>query len=415
MLDRFSRIFRREGLRGFYVRLRYPKRRARGGSEMPATRPPFRITGGTAAQAERLRQALGLVLESSAVTGTGVDAAGQNTIRLSPAITDPAPGRNCTVLWHSPQEVGAFCRDTVQARRWLAKAAAILVPSAECFQRLVGLGLVERKILVMPLADDADPQTLAGALARWLIETRALSPRDMDTALFPVLAGLEPGAKLCLGLPESSRRRLSFLAHGLSDFRMFDGIRLSPGWIGCGWSYRTIARAALARGALPILVCEDDMAPSPGFRRNLERVEEYLAGQDWDLFSGLLTDLSETVRIDHVVRQDGLTFVHLNYATGMVMNIYGPRVLAHLANWNPETGPIETNTIDAWMSELPGLRVVTTLPFLVGHDSQVRSTLFGFANRRYEGMIRASEARLERMVEAFEAGARRHKRADDPR
>jgi len=249
-------------------------------------------------------------------------------------------------------------------------------------------------------------------LARWLVAAGALSPRELDSALFPALSKLGSEAKLCLSLPEKPARREKFRALNLSEFAFFDGIRLQPGWIGCGWSYRTMASVALDRGAVPLAVCEDDMVPPHKFRQNLRQVEAYLAGQNWDLFSGLLTDVSETARIVGVAREDGLTFVHLDYATGMVFNIYGSRVLTHLATWAPETGSIAENTIDAWMSRLPGLRVVTTLPFLVGHDSQAHSTLFGFANRRYDGMIRQSEIRLQRLVQAFEKEMPREASAD---
>lgn len=398
VLNRISRIFRREGLRGFYVRLRHPKQRVSGRFDMPTLKPPFMFVGGTDAQVKRLREAFRLLPGFLVAPDQGY---AEHVIRLAPAIAEPAPGTDCTILWSTPEEVKAFCRHGRKARQWLGNAAAVLVPSSACFQHLATLGLSEGRIFVLSPAH-AGPGELAGGLARWLIAGRILSPRDIDVTLFPALSGLGPSARLCLSLPEAPWRRNAFLACDLPDFKIFDGIRLSPGWIGCGWSYGTIARAALALDATPLVICEDDIAPPLGFRQKLQRVENYLAGQDWDLFSGLLTDLPETARIDRVTRLDGITFIHLDYATGMVLNIYGPRVLAHLAAWSPEAGPVRTNTIDAWLSELPGLRVITTVPFLVGHDSQARSTLFGFANQRYDSMIRASENRLQRMVEAFE-------------
>ncbi|UXU80328.1 hypothetical protein GB880_011050 [Paracoccus sp. SMMA_5_TC] len=41
---------------------------------------------------------------------------------------------------------------------------------------------------------------------------------------------------------------------------------------------------------------------------------------------------------------------------------------------------------------------MTTLPFLARHDDAAMSTVFGFANRRYASLIRASESRLSRMA-----------------
>lgn len=402
MINKITRVFRREGLRGFYVRLRYPRKRVPSGA-VPSVSLPVTVVGARALQVARLQGALELLLGSA---GEDRDASDCHRIRLSPAITEAPPDSHCTVAWCVTSEVESFCRNGALARRWLRGAGFFLVPSSADFRRLAELGLAECRIFVLPSAD-AGTRELAGGLARWLVAAGALSPHDLDQALFPALSELGSETKLCLSMPETPARREKFRNRDLFDFTVFDGIRLQPGWVGCGWSYRTMARAALDRGAVPLAVCEDDMIPPHKFRQNLTNVEAYLAGQNWDLFSGLLTDVSETARIARVARQDGLTFVHLNYATGMVFNIYGPRVLAHLAAWSPETGSIAEHTIDTWMSRLPGLRVVTTLPFLVGHDSQAHSTLFGFANRRYDGMIRESETRLQRLVQAFEMDAPR--------
>lgn len=254
--------------------------------------------------------------------------------------------------------------------------------------------------MVLPAPAGDALRDMAAGLARWLIAAGCLRPDAVEATLYPALRRLAPQARLCLGLPESGDRRRAFLRLGLEDFAILDAIRMQPGWQGCGWSYASIARAALAQGAVPLTVCEDDMQPRAQFHRHLAGIETYLAQTEWDLFSGLVTDLPETCRIHRVEDRDGLRFVHLDYAIGMVCNIYNRRALERLAAWTPGGGRPEEDTVDVWLSRLPGLRVVTTLPFLAGHDPAATSTIFGFGNRRYESLIRATERRLAARVSA---------------
>ena len=55
--------------------------------------------------------------------------------------------------------------------------------------------------------------------------------------------------RLCLGLPETPARRASFQRQPVQGFRVFDGLRYDPGWIGAALSFRTMARACLDAGA----------------------------------------------------------------------------------------------------------------------------------------------------------------------
>lgn len=396
MRHKISRILRHEGWRGVYARLRYPKKMGTL-KPLPSLDRPFRILGGSEDQIDKLCQTLASLGKSVKIT---MDEEPVHCLYISPDPMAPRPDENCTILFKDPVEVIQFCRNRT-ARKWLKGAGYILVPSPESFRVVEDVGIPSLRIFVVSWAGK-NPRHLAGGLARWLVSAGGLKADNLDPTLFPALDGLHPGATLCLSLPETPSRREAFLRHKFLDIKIFDGIRMTPAWVGCGWSYRTMARAALAQSATPLTICEDDFTPPPMFDDRLANVQAYLAQQSWDLFSGLLTDLADTARIIRVDRCHGMTFVHLDFATGMVYNIYGPRVLAHLAAWAPENGPTAENTIDAWLSKLPDLRVITTLPFLVGHDSRLRSSLFGFDNRRYDGMIERSQARLFDRVQAFE-------------
>lgn len=396
VLGRIGRIWRHEGAAGLWTRLRHPKHTGGAGALTPRVVPPFRLTGPDPALVSAVRDAIGRLLGPAAVS----DEAAATTIHIAPPVGKGAKfGAQDALLFPEPESAARFLGQA--GKGILADCGAVLLPDAALLAAFRRAGLGEGRLFVLPALSDPARDGLAGGLARWLVAAGALAPDRVDPALFPALRDLGPGARLCLGLPESRARRAGFLRQNLPEFRIFDGLRLRPGWQGAGWSHATIARAALARNAVPLLVCEDDMRPQPDFRARLATVQAYLDRTEWDLFSGLLTDVPEDCHIHRVEKQGDLTFIHLDYATGMVLNICNRRVLEHLASWTPADGQPRSDTVDAWISRMPGMRVVTTLPFLAGHDATAVSTVFGFANRRYDSLIRASERRLARLAAAW--------------
>ncbi|WP_299909988.1 hypothetical protein [uncultured Paracoccus sp.] len=398
VLGKIGRTLRREGVSGLWARLRHPKRSGGPAAVTPPQRPPFRLIGQDPVLTGRVAAALQRCLGQGGLTwaGSGAGSGDAATIRIIGPV-DPHDIRPGEILLFPDAATALKLVGGTRAPD-LALCGAVLLPDAALLKPFRDAGLGEGRLFVLPSLGDPARTGLAGDLLRWLIAAGALDPGTIDPALFPVLETLTPHSRLCLSLPESPDRRASFLSHELREFFIFDGLRLKPGWQGAGWSHATIARAALARNAVPLLVCEDDMTPSADFAARLASVEAYLADADWDMFSGLLTSIPEDCRVHHVETRDGLTFVHLDYATGMVLNIYRSRALERLAAWQPGGGHPETDTVDAWLSRLPGLRAITTIPFLAGHDTAAVSTVFGFANRRYDSLIRASEQRLNRLA-----------------
>jgi hypothetical protein len=386
LLHKIARTLRREGLGGLWSRLRHPRRPAYDAAVLPRQTLPVHVIGADAALTAALTEALIRVLGAAAIGGPDAPT----RLHLSSLPDRLALTRSDAVMFlHDRDALQALTSATAA----LKSCGGILLPSAPSLTAYRAAGLPDALLFLV-----TDPNDLAPTLARWLVAAGALRPETLDHGLFPPLRRILPQDRLCLGLPESLDRRAGFHRTGLGDIRIVDGLRLSPGWQGSGQSHALIARAALSQGAAPLFVCEDDMRPGPQFHQRLAQVEAYLAAGGWDVFSGLLTDLSDDCTI-HQVRQEGaLTFVHLDFTTGMVMNIYAEPALRHLAAWRPDRGGVAQDTIDAWLGRMPGLRVITTLPFLAKHDPQAVSTAFGFANRRYDSMIRASEKRLAARV-----------------
>ncbi|NPD14628.1 hypothetical protein HOY34_05350 [Xinfangfangia sp. D13-10-4-6] len=285
-------------------------------------------------------------------------------------------------------------------------SAVLLVATEACVAAAAEAGFPPGRVFHLPSQEG--PDAFRAGLIRWLIAAGAIAPELTPPGIraewFPGLGGLQPDARLCLSLPEAVERRRRFRSLGLTDFTLFPGLRYSPAWQGAAMSYALMARAAMAQGAVPLTICEDDLIPGADFRTRLASVHSYLQeNPGWDVFSGLLTNLAEGTRVTRVVRQEGQMLIHLDFTTGMVFNIYNARALEHLSRWQRSGGDVAVNTIDDWLGQLPGLQVVTSLPFLVGHDSGQRSTIFGFSNQRYDRVIEASARRLARLVEEFEA------------
>ncbi len=235
-------------------------------------------------------------------------------------------------------------------------------------------------------------QLLTTAQWRQLTETQTLS-----------------GAKFVLGMPETSKRREVYVHRTqprLPEARLFDGVRFSPGWMGCALSYQYLAQKALAAGVPRLEVMEDDVCLYPDYEQRRAVVDQWLDENDarWDVFSGLVARVHERTRVLAVHEFQGLKFVTLDRMMSMVHNIYKPAALAAMAQWDEKNTDPESNTIDAYLNANTSLRVVVVLPFLVGHEEDMHSSLWGFQNTQYTSLIEQAQGELQKLAEAFERG-----------
>ena len=213
--------------------------------------------------------------------------------------------------------------------------------------------------------------------------------------------------RIVLSLPETIARRRVYEANGPQNYAVFDGIRMRPGWVGCGLSYSVLARHALRHGMSRLTVMEDDALLPPDFPEKMRIVNAYLdrhAGQ-WDIFAGIVAHLHEDAQILKTENFRGIQFVTIDKMTSMVCNIYGKKALELLASWNPRDRCDRCNTIDRYLERQSNLRIVVTLPFLVGHREDLHSTIWGFQNTRYRSLIDTSEAALAAKVRELYAPA----------
>ncbi len=207
--------------------------------------------------------------------------------------------------------------------------------------------------------------------------------------------------RICLSLPETPARRDCFLAERPDNCVIFDGLRKTPSWVGCGLSYASLARHAIRNQLDTLTVMEDDVVLPENFEAELAIVHRYLAQLDgpWDIFAGLIASVHPDTKILGVETFEGRTFVTINKMTSMVFNIYSQSFLEILSTWNSDNHDAANNTIDRFIEENTSLKIVVQLPFLAGHREEVNSTLWGFQNTQYSDLIQKSQLNLEALVD----------------
>ncbi len=206
---------------------------------------------------------------------------------------------------------------------------------------------------------------------------------------------------LCLSLPETVDRyeRAKDL-----PAQVFTGLRHYLGWIGCGLSYKNLAVQARNESVKQIVVYEDDVVLPNNYESIQKSIQGFLEtlNGNWDIFSGMISNLDPETEILSVDTFEGLNFVTLNRMTSTVYNIFSERGIDLLCLWNENDFDLKHNTIDQYFGHCSELRVITVFPFLFGHDSFESSTLWGFNNDEYVDSITKSSQLLKQKIENFQ-------------
>lgn len=382
---RFASIRSQEGVAGFYARIRHPKPFMRR-CPPPAPSGPVSIIGGDSGDHHQI---------SCAILRAGLTVASSNgdphneRIVINPALRDlKLVSPNDLVILFGYEDL----RSTY-LRLVIERGGVVLCDNITILGKLQSLGLPLERTYTFK-----NRGALCQGMLRYLLAVRSIHLEEYEWSEISGLLDLPQNPKLCLSLPEAAERRKRFTSLYAGKFRIVDGIRRDPGWVGAAASYRAIAQACLDQQAAPVLICEDDVVLPSDVDERIESVLSYLKGQEWDVFSGLLTDVGPDYVVSRVDRYGESTFIHLNRCAGLVFGIYNYGALKRLASWNEET----KHHIDRYLERSDGLRVVTTLPFLADHCDELASTVWGFRNKRYRNMIRKSEARLAQLVRDYE-------------
>lgn len=221
-----------------------------------------------------------------------------------------------------------------------------------------------------------------------------------------------PSDMLCLNLPEYTDRAASFDKDNRYGFHKFPGLRHSKGWMGCALSYKYMIRLAMAKGLPRITICEDDVEFPANFGDSWPKISQYLADNAgrWHIFSGVMADLHDDVRIYGSNEYAGYEIVTMSKLISMVFNVYDQSSYEILANWNEADDDVTTNTIDRYLERKNSIRVLVTCPFLVGHKEELYSTLWNAQNAIYTDLISKSEALVRKKIDEWHSKRSRWRR-----
>lgn len=208
---------------------------------------------------------------------------------------------------------------------------------------------------------------------------------------------------IALSLPETIARRRLLMETKPPHSVVFDGARYRPGWIGCGLSFSVLARYALENKIDRLTIFEDDALFPQNCEEIIQEIHEYLNDRSlpWDIFSGMMAEIHPDTKVLSVDIHKGRTYVTMDRMVSTVFNIYNKQGLELLSKWDPTNHDVERNALDRYLQNLPDLRVVVALPFIVGHREELHSTLWGFQNVQYAPMIAKAENRIHELAEQW--------------
>ena len=209
-------------------------------------------------------------------------------------------------------------------------------------------------------------------------------------------AGLSLQSQTCmLCLPEDLVRYDFGGKNLLPGAALFPGLRNIVGWKGCAESYKFMASRALEGRIWPLTIYEDDAEFQTDSLSRILKVREYLAAfpGHWDIFSGLLSDLSEDTNVISVEEVFGERFAVLDTVIGMVFGIYNENALHLMADFVFEGNDTSSHTIDRFL-EKQGLVCITTARPIVGHAEGIGSTIWPVGNILSAPVIAQSIDRL---------------------
>lgn len=267
---------------------------------------------------------------------------------------------------------------------------------------------------------DAFVDQVQAALAMWKAPVELPADAGFDGMTFHVLRALHgigvlalwelqdacaemqlPSDRLILALPEQVDRYDFARKNALPGAVPFHGLRQVEGWHGCASSYKFIATQALKGEYSHLTIYEDDATFETNASQRLASIIAHLKiSEDWDIFSGLLTDLDPKAQITalHVANRE--EFLELDSIIGMVFGIYSRRGLKMLESYEFEGSDTQMHTIDRYLERLQP-RTLTVWPPLVGHDEGLKSTLWSVQNSDMAKMINDSIERLGKKRATF--------------
>ena len=211
--------------------------------------------------------------------------------------------------------------------------------------------------------------------------------------------------KIVLSLPESFKRREYFKSINNDRFDFFPGLRHNISWIGAGLSYKYLFTLAEKLNIDNLIICEDDTEFFPDHESRETEILNYLKhldSNDWNVFCGVIADFNDNTEISNIVKFHNEEYIHINKMTSMVFNIYNKNFFKKMVNWDQNERDVDINTIDRYIENMTNLKIITTMPYLVGHNESLNSSLWnGEKNTIYSDLLDSSVSKLTSKISLF--------------
>lgn len=163
---------------------------------------------------------------------------------------------------------------------------------------------------------------------------------------------------VCLSLNEYCLRQDKFLKDNCEvikklNIKIFNGLRHTLGWVGCGLSYKYLIFKARQFNLDEVIVCEDDVLFGVEFLVNYFDILDLLSKTlNWDVFSGFMVETSDDIAVNHKIFFKGMKYLDVKYFVSTVFNIYNLKLYDKILHWEERNFDKATNTIDRFISTI---------------------------------------------------------------
>ena len=261
----------------------------------------------------------------------------------------------------------------------LTNSSYIIENNIENIFHLKGHGIKFLDIYYVPV--DMGHKKFSFMFDRFLVAVNFLPAsmvKSLDTSLSPL------SKRVVISLPETVERNKRFQKIYQYKYESFEGVRRYPEWVGCGLSFYTLAIHAIKNKINRMEIMEDDVVLPENFEKKVNIIYEFLdlLQGKWDIFSGMISDIDRSVKILYTQNYKNINFIIVNKMNSMVFNIYSQKFMKKILSWDYNNLDFYSNTIDRYLSQQKNLRIVTTVPFLFGHDNHQDSILWGCNNEK---------------------------------
>ncbi len=156
------------------------------------------------------------------------------------------------------------------------------------------------------------------------------------------------------------------------------GLKHNVGWIGCGMTYREIAKNAMKQGLPFVAICNDDVVFGEDFAVKYEKIVGHLReNTNWDMFVGLMNNADNYLRVVDKRKVDGdLELLQVDAIGNLGFVIFRKSMFEKLIGWDcPNRVFPNDKLVNYLQKDSNRLTILTTNPFLVDYNYDVYSTV----------------------------------------